>query len=109
MSKPSPAPDAARLFAALGDPRRLEIISELADRPRSVTELGTGHSISRQGLTKHLRVLERAGLVRSTRFGREVQFEIERRALADAQRFLGTVEQQWNDALQRLRKHAAEQ
>jgi DNA-binding transcriptional ArsR family regulator len=102
------APDAARLFAALGDPRRLAILAELSDRPKSVTELGAGHDISRQGLTKHLHVLEQAGLVRSTRFGREVRFQIEQQKLIEAQTFLATVARQWEDALTRLVRHVEE-
>ena len=99
------APDAARLFAALGDPRRLAILAALSDGPKSVTELGAAHDISRQGLTKHLRVLEQAGLVRSTRFGREVRFQIEQQKLTEAQSFLDAVARQWEDALGRLAKH----
>jgi DNA-binding transcriptional ArsR family regulator len=105
MPKPASAPDAARQFAALGDPRRLAILSELADRPKSITELGAAQDISRQGLSKHLRTLEQAGLVRSTRFGREVRFRLEQEALADAQAFLATVSSQWSDALNRLVGH----
>ena len=103
------APDAARLFAALGDPRRLAILAELSDRAKSVTELGAAHNISRQGLSKHLRVLEQAGLVRSTRYGREVRFQIEEQKLNEARSFLATVARQWEDALTRLARHVEEQ
>ena len=99
-----PSADTAHRFAALGDPHRLALVTELADGgERSIRQLGTGVSISRQALTKHLRVLEGAGLVRATRFGREVRFRLERQAIVETQRFLGLVSQQWDDALGRLK------
>lgn len=105
MSKAEPA----ALFAALGDPHRLALIGRLADgRERSIGELGRGAAISRQALTKHLRVLERAGAVSSARFGREVRFRIEREELAAAQAFLAKVSEQWSDALDRLARHVEE-
>jgi DNA-binding transcriptional ArsR family regulator len=102
MSKAEPA----GLFAALGDVNRLTLISRLADgRPRSIAELGRDAAISRQALSKHLRVLERAGAVSSARFGREVRFRIEQQRLAEAQTFLAIVSAQWDAALERLRTH----
>src|SRR5215208_6359321 len=98
MSKADPA----ELFAALGDSTRLALVTRLADgQPRSIGELGRGAAISRQALTKHLRVLERAGAVSSSRFGRQVRFRIEQQKLADAQAFLARISEQWMDALQR--------
>lgn len=97
--------EAARRFAALGDPQRLALVDELATGgERSIHQLGSGAAISRQALTKHLRVLEGAGLVRATRFGREVRFQLERAAIADAERFLGLVARQWDEALVRLKQ-----
>src|SRR5437879_4093585 len=96
----------AELFAALGDPTRLALVSRLADgQPRSIGELGCDAAISRQALTKHLRVLERAGAVSSMRSGREVRFRIERHKLAEAQAFLAKVSEQWESALGRLTDH----
>lgn len=95
----------AELFAALGDPHRLALVGRLADgRPRSIGELGRDSAISRQALTKHLHVLERAGAVSSTRLGRKVRFRIEQQRLAEAQAFLATVSAQWKDALDRLKE-----
>lgn len=96
----------ADLFAALGDATRLALVDRLADgRARSIGELGRDSAISRQALTKHLRVLERAGAVSSTRLGREVRFRIEQQKLAEAEAFLAKVAEQWNDALKRLKDH----
>jgi DNA-binding transcriptional ArsR family regulator len=95
----------AELFAALGDSTRLALIDRLADGvPRSIGELGRDGPISRQALTKHLYVLERAGAVSSSRLGREVRFRIEQQKLAEAEAFLGRVSQQWADALGRLKE-----
>lgn len=96
--------EAAQRFAALGDPHRLELIGALsAGDEKSISQLGSGAAISRQALTKHLRVLEQAGLVRATRFGREVRFRLERAAVAEAEQFLTLVTRQWDDALARLK------
>ena len=83
----------------------LTLLKSLGDGPRSIAELSRGGEISRQAMTKHLRVLEDAGLVRSGRVGREVRFRLEREALAQAQEFLSTVSAQWEDALGRLKAH----
>jgi DNA-binding transcriptional ArsR family regulator len=99
----------ATIFAALGDPIRLRLVERLADgQARSIHELSSGSPISRQAMTKHLRVLEQARLVNSTRFGREVRFRLEEQALADAHAFLGQVAQQWEAALRRLANHVRE-
>jgi DNA-binding transcriptional ArsR family regulator len=97
--------DSAELFAALGDPIRLALIGRLADgEPRSIAALGSGSALSRQALTKHLRVLERIGAVSSARFGREVRFRIEREKLAEAEAFLTRITRQWSSALGRLKE-----
>ena len=93
------------MFAALGDPTRLDLVQRLADgKDRSIQDLSSGSPISRQALTKHLRVLENARLVRSARFGREVRFKLEQEELERAQAFLATVARQWSSALGRLAK-----
>ncbi len=99
-----------RIFAALGDPTRLRLIEHLSDgQSRSIQELSAGSLISRQAMTKHLRVLEEARLVRSARRGREVRFRIEQSELEHARNFLAKVAGQWEDALARLANHVEEQ
>ena len=94
----------AALFAALGDGTRLEIVSKLADgSQQSITQLTADASVTRQAITKHLRVLETAGLVRSTRAGRETLFALQPRSLEEAQRALAAVSEQWDAALARLK------
>ena len=70
----------------------------------SITRLTAGTRITRQAITKHLRVMEGAGLVRSRRRGRESVWQLEQQRLEDARRYLGLISKQWDDALGRLRK-----
>jgi len=94
-----------RVFAALGDETRLRIVSRLGERGRlSIVTLTEGTRVTRQAISKHLRVLEDAGLVRSARQGRENVFELDVGRLKEAQRFLERRSQQWDSALHRLRK-----
>ena len=104
------SPDRAAVFAALGDPTRLRLVELLSDgKVRSIQELSFGAPISRQAMTKHLRVLERARLVRSGRSGREVRYRLEQAELHRARDFLAKVATQWESALERLATHVAEQ
>ncbi len=95
---------AQALFAALGDKTRLALVVRLSSGgPASITQLTAGTSITRQAVTKHLRVLERAGIVRSVRAGRESRFRLDPRPLHDMQRYLDLASRQWDQALARLR------
>jgi DNA-binding transcriptional ArsR family regulator len=94
----------AAVFAALGDETRLSVLARLSQgEPQSIARLTLGTALSRQAVTKHLRVLEGAGVVRSTRLGRESRFALEPQPLADARDYLDRVSQQWDDALARLK------
>jgi hypothetical protein len=62
-------------------------------------------ALTRQAITKHLRVLENAGLVSSTRVGRESQFAFRSEPIVEIRSYLDNVSQQWDDALSRLRSH----
>ena len=95
----------ARLFAALGDKTRLRLVSRLSDDgPMSITRLTAGSKVTRQAITKHLRVMEEAGLVRSARHGRESVWQLEQQRLKDARHYLDLISKQWDEALGRLRK-----
>lgn len=97
--------DAAPLFAALGDETRLRLIIRLSSGgPGSITQLSAKSAVSRQAITKHLRVLSDAGLVRSSRRGRERVWDLETKRLADAHQYLDRISQQWDEALDRLRQ-----
>jgi DNA-binding transcriptional ArsR family regulator len=96
--------DAAPIFAALGDATRLRIVARLCDDgPSSIVRLTEGARVSRQAVTKHLRALEGAGLVRSGRNGRERIWELQTKRLADVRQYLDQISMQWDDALARLR------
>ncbi|MEC9363083.1 MAG: ArsR/SmtB family transcription factor [Sinimarinibacterium flocculans] len=97
------AGDPARVFAALGEPARLRIVSRLCDAgPLSIARLTEGARVSRQAVTKHLHALEQAGLVQGGRAGREQIWALRPERLGDAQRYLDRISQQWDEALQRL-------
>lgn len=98
-----PASPKAHLFAALGDRTRLRIVTRLADGPLSIARLTADSTISRQAVTKHLRVLERARLVRVSRHGRETLWQLDGRRLEEARGYLDQISRQWDRALGRLR------
>jgi DNA-binding transcriptional ArsR family regulator len=95
----------AALFAALGDKTRLRLVSRLCENgPASIVKLTRGTALTRQAITKHLHVMQHAGLVRSTRQGRESCWELDRRRLEEARRNLALIAEQWDAALGRLRR-----
>lgn len=69
----------------------------------SITRLTEGSKVTRQAITKHLRVMEGTGLVRCTRHGRESVWRLDQRRIEDARRYLDTISNQWDVALLRLR------
>lgn len=94
----------ATVFAALGDATRLSLVGKLCGgASRSISQLTQGSKLTRQAITKHLRVLESAGIVRSVRVGRESQFEFERKPIVEAKEYLDFVSAQWDQALYRLK------
>jgi len=100
-----PVRDAAPLFAALGDETRLRLVARLSTGgPGSISRLSATSQVSRQAITKHLGVLSGAGLVRSSRRGRERIWELEPKRLADADHYLDRFARQWDDALDRLKQ-----
>ena len=97
------------VFAALGDPTRLAVVARLCSSgPQSTKRLTAGAAVTRQAITKHLRVLAGAGIVRGVRRGRERIWEVEPRRLDDASRWLEQLSKRWDDALGRLKKFVEE-
>ncbi len=95
------------VFAALGDRPRLDLLAKLAEgQPRSIAELAAGTKVTRQAITRHLRVLESAGLVSGTRSGREVRFRFEAGPMNEAKAFIDRMSAQWDQALSRLKAFA---
>lgn len=100
----SKAAERAAVFAALGDPTRLGLLARLpAGQGASITRLAAAAPMSRQAITRHLRVLEGAGLIASRREGRETLYVPRPQRLAEAQGWLAEVGAQWEGALDRLK------
>jgi DNA-binding transcriptional ArsR family regulator len=99
----------ARLFAALGDETRLRLVSRLsAGGPASIATLAAGSKLTRQAISKHLRVMEKAHLIHRTREGRESVCRLDPRNLEAARRSLDLIAKQWDGALERLQAFVEE-
>jgi DNA-binding transcriptional ArsR family regulator len=94
----------APVFAALGDETRLSLVAKLSvGRPRSISQLTGGSELTRQAITKHLRVLEGAGIVHGVRAGRQKLFKFDPQPMKEIKRYLDLVSGQWDQALARLK------
>jgi DNA-binding transcriptional ArsR family regulator len=95
---------AAPVFAALGDETRLALVRRLSDGSRcSISQLTAGARMSRQAITKHLRVLENAGIARAVRSGRESLYELDPKPIEEVRHYLDLVSEQWDKSLARLK------
>ena len=107
LQNDSPTTDmlkAVPLFAALGDPVRLAMIARLSGAgPLATVDLKRDAGVSRQAITKHLHVLENAGLVRSDRVGRDRQWRMRADQIAAARGYLDQISKQWDLRLDRLK------
>lgn len=104
----SPRPP-ARVFAALGDQTRLSLIARLGEgRPRSIAELSQGYDLTRQAITKHLQILERADIVRGVKVGREKRFALNPRPIQALRDYLDAVSRNWDTTLVRLKSFVEE-
>jgi DNA-binding transcriptional ArsR family regulator len=99
---------AAQVFAALGDKRRLSLVQRLSEGPASVSTLSEGSRITRQGVTKHLRVLAKAGLVQNRKHGRESIWQLNTDRLQAAQGALEQIAREWDSTLLRLKAFIAD-
>lgn len=105
--KDGPPRSQVRTFAALGDPTRLALVEMLSEAsPRSISSLAEGLPLTRQAITKHLLVLEQAGVVSRQKHGRESLFAISPLPLHDARAYIDVVARQWDQALDRLKTFA---
>jgi DNA-binding transcriptional ArsR family regulator len=89
-------------FAALADPTRRAILARLAKGEASVTDLAEPFAMSQPAISKHLKVLERAGLISRGRDAQRRPRRLEARALRDATEWLGNYRQFWEAQFQRL-------
>ena len=90
------------IFAALADPTRRAILARLASGRASVTELAEPFAISQPAISKHLKVLERAGLISRGRDAQRRPRKLEPKPLADATGWLERYRRLWEGNYQRL-------
>ena len=93
------------VFAALSDPTRRAVVRALGQAPTSASELATIMPVSRQAIVKHLASLAAAGLVDSTRDGRQVRYRLTPGAFGDAVDWMTEVGAAWDTRLAALRRH----
>lgn len=96
-------------FAALGDDTRLMLVARLSSgHSQSITELAAGSRLTRQAVTKHLRVLAGAGMVRCKRAGRESLYTLQPEPIAEMNAYLDSISRQWDQTLDWLKKFVEE-
>ena len=95
------------VIVAISDPTRRAIMGRLARGPARISDVAAPFAMSLTGVCKHVRVLERAGLVRRTRQGRENTLELSAEPLRDVARWISGYERFWNARLDRLEKFFA--
>src|SRR5437660_11975330 len=94
----------APVLAALGDETRLSLLAKLCGgEPHSISQLTQGSKLTRQAITKHLRVLESVGIVHSVRMGRENLFEFNPEPVEQMKKYLDLLSEQWDQALSKLK------
>lgn len=99
----------APLFDALGDANRLRIVVRLCEvGPSSTTQVTQVVPVTRQAASKHLRLLESAGVVSSSRHGRERLWSVRTEPLAQASDYLAQLSRRWDAAVGRLRAFVEE-
>lgn len=103
------AADLDKIFHALADPTRREILKRVAQREYTVTELARPFDMSLAAVSKHIKVLERASLVRQTRSGRTHRCEFNPDPLKDASALISYLERFWGDRLASLAQFLREQ
>src|SRR5215510_13487779 len=93
-----------RVFAALADSTRRQLLSTLAEgSPKTATQLAVAFPITRQGILKHLDILEDAGLVRVQPKGREKQYSLTPEPLHSVSSWIEAIGAKWDERLQRLK------
>jgi DNA-binding transcriptional ArsR family regulator len=105
---PVPTDELTRTFAALADPTRRSILARLADGEATVNELAAPYPISVQAVSKHLKVLERAGLIARGRSGQLRPSRLEGTPLREAVEWLETYRRFWSRGFDRLEERLSE-
>jgi DNA-binding transcriptional ArsR family regulator len=97
-----------RVFRALADPSRRDMVERLSRGPASVSELAQPLAMSLPAVVQHLQVLEESGLVRSEKVGRVRTCRIDAAALRPAERWISARRTSWEQRLSRLGEYLAE-
>jgi DNA-binding transcriptional ArsR family regulator len=92
-------------FAALGDPTRLAILERLAEGDATVTELAEPFSVSLPAISRHLKVLERAGLITRGREAQSRPSSLRVQALTEAAMWMNARREMWEGRMDRLDRH----
>ncbi len=100
-------PNLSATFAALADPTRRAIVARLAEGEATVGELARPFAISGPAITKHLAVLERAGLIERSRRAQTRPCRLNPAALHDAADWIATFRRFWEESFDRLEEHLA--
>lgn len=95
------------VIVAISDPTRRAIVGRLARGPARISDVAAPFSMSLTGVCKHVRVLERAGLVRRTHRGRENTLELTAEPLREVARWVSQYERFWNARFDRLEEFFA--
>ena len=99
----------ARAFAALADPTRCAVVELLRERPQRASDLAAALAIAPAGLSRHLRLLERSGLVAAdavTHDARVRLYRLEPHVFASLSDWAAAMRDEWNDQLQAFKAHA---
>jgi DNA-binding transcriptional ArsR family regulator len=99
----------SRAFAALADPTRRAILERLGAGEAGVVELAEASTLTQPAITKHLKVLERAGLIGRARDGQRRPARLQLEGLAPVDDWLRRAHAEWSDRLDRLEAHLAGQ
>jgi DNA-binding transcriptional ArsR family regulator len=92
------------IFTALADPRRRQLLVDLVEHsPRTATQFADEYPITRQGILKHLKILEEAGLVRVQQHGREKRYSFTPEPLNDLDEWIRSISAMWDQRLNRLK------
>jgi DNA-binding transcriptional ArsR family regulator len=94
-----------RTFAALADPTRRRILAHLARGDKCVTHLARSHDMSLPAVSKHLRVLEKAGLLRRRRYGRVHEMQLDAKPLKQAAEWVEEYRRFWEGSIERLAEY----
>lgn len=93
------------IFSSLSDPTRRDILSRIAQSEVTVSDIAKPFSMSLPAVSKHLKILERSGLITRHKNGREIHFSLNPDPLKEASRYLSFYRQFWNDQFANLEKY----